>query len=257
MARKYMPTDNAPKGTFHQRKALSRNESKFFTALHQAIGDTCFVFPKMRLCDVIYNSDDRDFGRIRSKHIDFMLYDKKSFAPVCAVELDDVSHKAPIVQAHDQVKTYYLNKAGVPLLRYPVYPRYYITTLTKAIMNSKADTGMSYPTFPVNVEVEEIMAYDDVCESEGDEAQQEDTSTVADSPGEVNEQEVQVDEAEEAKKQWTEVAAAQTTPVIEAQEPQLSPDATPQPSLSALPKERPPVKHGLMRRIAFLFTGKL
>ena len=79
---------------------LSPAERSFFVVLRQAVGSDFLLFTKVRLGDILQVEPGVSgkrrfaaFGRISSKHADFVLCDPRSFAVVGVVELDDRSHQ--------------------------------------------------------------------------------------------------------------------------------------------------------------------
>lgn len=150
------PTDNPPMGTFEMKSALSPTEGRLFNALIEAVGNELYVFPKMSLHEIIHNTHEDDFERISSKSIDFMIYRKEIFEPKCAIELDDKSHENKTTLEHDRVKDYYLNTAGIPVIRLPVYKKFLPKKLRDIIINASPIKSMAYPINPVTVEVETV-----------------------------------------------------------------------------------------------------
>lgn len=70
-------------------------ELKFFEVLKEIIGDNYYIFPKVRICDIVSSKDKRSyaqFNRIKSKHVDFLICTKNPITPKIVVELDDSSH---------------------------------------------------------------------------------------------------------------------------------------------------------------------
>ena len=63
-------------------------------------------------------------NRVAAKHIDFVLCDPRTLAPVLAVELDDASHAAPHRRQRDVLVNEVLRTVGLPLLRVPVQRSY-------------------------------------------------------------------------------------------------------------------------------------
>ncbi len=78
---------------------VSRAEASFFHTLRTVVGDGALIFPKVNLADLLYAPRQRErlsaWNRINRKHIDFVLCDPRTLAPVLAVELDDRSHRRP------------------------------------------------------------------------------------------------------------------------------------------------------------------
>lgn len=153
--RKY-PTDKPPYGNFIKAPGMTPDEKRFFKALEVAFGQEYHIFPKVVLYSIISNTDERDFLRIASKHVDFMLYDKTTLEPFRAVELDDNHHRIPVNKAHDDVKDFYLHSAGIPVVRVKIYKTFKPNLLKDLIINSEAAPDIAYPVCPINVEVEQI-----------------------------------------------------------------------------------------------------
>jgi very-short-patch-repair endonuclease len=56
-------------------------------------------------------------GKILAKHVDFVLCDPESLAPLLAIELDDASHDRPERKERDEFVDHAFESAGLPLLR--------------------------------------------------------------------------------------------------------------------------------------------
>ena len=102
-------------------------ERVFLGVLARAAGDEFLVFGKVRLADLLQPRPGlprqqffRALNRITSKHVDFVLCDPESLAPVAAIELDDRSHRQPLRQERDRFVEGAFAAAGLPLLRFPV-----------------------------------------------------------------------------------------------------------------------------------------
>jgi len=108
---------------------LTPAERSFYEVLRRLIGDDLRLFVKVRLADLVWLPHDVDnrqahVNRVAAKHIDFVLCDPRTFAPVLAVELDDSSHEARHRQQRDALVNAVLRTVGVPLLRVPVKRSY-------------------------------------------------------------------------------------------------------------------------------------
>lgn len=84
--------------------------------------DKVTVFTKVRLADIIKVDDKVTrnpvyFYKIASKHIDFLIVNKETLKVVCALELDDYTHRADDRQKRDFFVESALRAAGVPLER--------------------------------------------------------------------------------------------------------------------------------------------
>ena len=86
---------------------------------------------KTRLADLIeVDSAPRtsewhsDFNRIKSKHVDFVLYEKAGSRLVGVIELDDSSHQLADRQRRDRFVDEALKQAGIPILHQRWLPSY-------------------------------------------------------------------------------------------------------------------------------------
>jgi hypothetical protein len=108
---------------------LTPAERSFYAVLQRILGDELRLFVKVRLADLVWLPHDVEnrqahVNRVAAKHIDFVLCDPRTLAPVLAVELDDSSHAAPHRQQRDALVNEVLRTVGLPLLRVPVRRSY-------------------------------------------------------------------------------------------------------------------------------------
>ncbi|WP_353092867.1 DUF2726 domain-containing protein [Tissierella praeacuta] len=118
----------------NKKYLLSVAEKNFYDVLLLAIQDTkYYICPKVRLADIITvgKTDKRQsyFNKIQSKHIDFLLCDKNSLAPLLAIELDDSSHLRNDRIARDIFVDKSLESAGLNLIRFKVQQTYTIAEI--------------------------------------------------------------------------------------------------------------------------------
>ena len=124
-----------------RRKFFTAAEGKFYRALVRAVGDTCFVFAKVRLLDICnaLPADDRwSKYRIQAKHVDFLLCHPASLRPVLAIEVDDPSHERPERVARDRFVNALFDEIGLPLLRIPSARWFDPTDVLRRIKNATA-----------------------------------------------------------------------------------------------------------------------
>jgi very-short-patch-repair endonuclease len=114
------PTEALP----YQKKwyLLSKAERAFYDTLCAAAGKDLLVFAKVRLLDVLWvpkTIRDRQshLNRVMSKHVDFVLCDRPTVAPVLVVELDDASDQLPDRADRDAFVDTVLHSTGLPVLR--------------------------------------------------------------------------------------------------------------------------------------------
>ena len=117
------------------KSILTYRESLFYKSLIEAIDNNQFqVFAKVRLADFTFLANqpkEQKFHRnqLMCKHVDFLLCNKPSLAPILGIELDDSSHKLPEQQERDKFKDNLFLAVGLPLLRMDLqsdYPSDYL-----------------------------------------------------------------------------------------------------------------------------------
>lgn len=96
---------------------LTKNELSFFYKL-KSITDkyNLYIFPKVRMADIINTKNFNDFNKIKSKHIDFTICNKYC-SPILFIELDDNSHHNYIHKENDIKKDYIMENAKANLIR--------------------------------------------------------------------------------------------------------------------------------------------
>ena len=99
---------------------LTKNELSFFYKL-KTITDKydLYIFPKVRLADIINTYNYSDFNKIKSKHIDFTICNKYC-SPILFIELDDNSHYRIKRMENDAKKDYIMSNAKANLIRIKV-----------------------------------------------------------------------------------------------------------------------------------------
>ena len=71
---------------------LTNNELAFYNKILPIVKKyDYYLFTKIRLADLINTKTYKDFNKIKSKHIDFVITDKET-KPILFIELDDKSH---------------------------------------------------------------------------------------------------------------------------------------------------------------------
>ncbi|NWO04681.1 MAG: DUF2726 domain-containing protein [Alteromonadaceae bacterium] len=125
---------------------MSQAEGSFFQVLELALPkDQYRLFGKVRVEDliVVKNGLTRDMrqsarNRIRSRHVDIVVVDSKTFVPVWAIELDDKSHQAKDRQERDEFLDRAFDAAGLPLIRFPAKRGYTRESILSALGLSNA-----------------------------------------------------------------------------------------------------------------------
>ncbi|MGB1077577.1 MAG: DUF2726 domain-containing protein [Bdellovibrionales bacterium] len=109
---------------FSRKTLLTPTELKFYKTLlgicdqrHPDLG----IAMQVRLADIITCSEadwQRGYGpRISAKHLDFVLFEKKTTKTALCIELDDHSHHKPDRRRRDQFVNKAMLAAKVPLIR--------------------------------------------------------------------------------------------------------------------------------------------
>jgi len=117
---------------------LTPAERSFWGVLSQVVNGTYHVAWKVRMADLVWvasgtRNRQRHLNRIIAKHLDFVLCDPDSSAPVLAIELDDSSHQEGNRRRRDAFVDAALRDAGLPLLRIPVKRSYVAREIAQLI----------------------------------------------------------------------------------------------------------------------------
>lgn len=122
-------------------------ERVFHEELVAAVGDRYQVFGKVRLADIIEPREGLDkserqsaLNRITSKHLDFVLATPGSMAIVCAIELDDASHRRRDRVERDEFVDGAMTYAEVPLIRFEAQPMYSSEEIRDSVDDALSDT---------------------------------------------------------------------------------------------------------------------
>jgi very-short-patch-repair endonuclease len=115
------------KSTFYRKKdaLLTSSERTFFYFLIKSFGARYQVCPQIHLTDLvrIEAGDSYSAEMVRymgMKSVDFVLFDRATFAPLVAVELDGKEHETLFDRRNrDAEKELILEQAGIPLVRIP------------------------------------------------------------------------------------------------------------------------------------------
>jgi hypothetical protein len=109
---------------------ISPAELNFFFNLKSVVGDSVYIFSKVKLSDLFYAKTE-DFGKNRSytnridrKHVDFLLCDVKTLKPIMGIELDDKSHQRADRQERDDFVNHVFEAAKLPLMHVSVQRSY-------------------------------------------------------------------------------------------------------------------------------------
>lgn len=127
-----------------RRYLMTRNENAFFSALQKAFNDHYFIYSKVRIADVLtpdYRNGTkiwwRAFVRISSKHVDYVLVDKRTRTITACIELDDPSHYLAQRKKRDAMVNAAFHSAQLPLLRVRTAKNYDILHLQSLLQTKR------------------------------------------------------------------------------------------------------------------------
>jgi len=118
------------------KRLLSKGERAFWYPLFKACEGKYRIFCKVRLADIVVTpagSSRYWFKTIRGYHVDFVLCDPQTTAPLLVVELDDRSHESTRARERDAFKESVLAAAKVPLYRVACQQAYDPIEIARAI----------------------------------------------------------------------------------------------------------------------------
>jgi hypothetical protein len=118
------------------KRLLSEGERAFWYPLFKACEGKYRIFCKVRLADVVVTpagSSRYWFRTIRGYHVDFVLCDPQTTAPLLVVELDDRSHESTRARERDAFKQSVLATAKLPLYRVACQQAYDPIELARAV----------------------------------------------------------------------------------------------------------------------------
>ncbi|MHA3774730.1 DUF2726 domain-containing protein [Verrucomicrobiota bacterium sgz303538] len=132
-----------PRFPYEPAKALlTAGERAFSKVLYEAVGNDFQICHKVRVADVIVVRQGvsnkhrmRCFGRISSKHLDFVLCDPDSFEILVILELDDRSHREASRRERDAFIDEAITAAGLPILHVPAQRSYSARKLRTQILD--------------------------------------------------------------------------------------------------------------------------
>lgn len=84
---------------YKQKDFMTQNELSYFRKLESEYGDKNYIIPQVLISSIVDVSIPENFyayrgyrSKIDKKTIDFVLFNKETFKPEIAIELDDSSH---------------------------------------------------------------------------------------------------------------------------------------------------------------------
>lgn len=120
------PEEEKPLPYKAKQYLFSRSEHEFLRILHEQIDAKRYlIFPKVRLADFIEVTAPKDeyqgwWNKIRSKHVDFLVWDVQQNKIALAIELDGKSHNSAKMQARDEFVNKLYERVDIRLERVSV-----------------------------------------------------------------------------------------------------------------------------------------
>lgn len=152
-------TGSSAGGYAYERAPLfSPAERSFLGVLDQALGTEYRVFGKVRVADVLAVARGTDaakrrsaFNRISAKHLDFVVCAPDDLRVLCAIELNDASHKQAVRRDRDDMVAEACRSAELPLVFFTAKRAYSIAEVHEAVRQAIGLTVASAPVVPAPV----------------------------------------------------------------------------------------------------------
>ncbi|MBB6184378.1 DUF2726 domain-containing protein [Oleiagrimonas soli] len=141
---------------YRARKQLfSAAERSFLGVLDTAVGPEYRVFGKVRIADIATvrsglgaSARRAALNRIAFKHVDFVVCRADDLSVVCAVELDDASHRGARARRRDAFVADVCRVIGLPLLQVPARSGYAMHALREGFLDCIAPQATLHATAP-------------------------------------------------------------------------------------------------------------
>ena len=112
---------------------MTRNELKFYKQLKKITDKLDLtIFAQVSLYQIIKNKEYKDFNKIKSKSIDFVITENNGKIKLC-IELDDSPHNKNNRIKRDNFINEIFKQTNINLLRIPVQAFYNLETLENKI----------------------------------------------------------------------------------------------------------------------------
>lgn len=147
------PTGSSAGDYDYERTPLfSPAERSFLGVLDQALGAEYRVFGKVRVADVLAVARGTDaakrrgaFNRISAKHLDFVVCAPDDLRVLCAIELNDASHKQAARRDRDDMVAEACRSAEMPLVFFTAKRAYSIAEVREAVRQAMEPRVASAP----------------------------------------------------------------------------------------------------------------
>lgn len=115
---------------------LTETELKFYRQLKKITDElNLIICPQVTLYEILRNKQYKDFNKIQSKSIDFVITEQNLKIKLC-IELDDISHNKTKRMQRDAFINKLFNDLNIKLLRVPVQNFYDLDDLRNKIKES-------------------------------------------------------------------------------------------------------------------------
>lgn len=105
-------------------RVMNESEQALFINLQKTLSDRYIVLSKVRIEDFVEATHGAGGygarGRIKSRHVDFLICDRTETKPLLAVELDGKSHRGEARQERDRFVDELYQSIGLPIHHIPV-----------------------------------------------------------------------------------------------------------------------------------------
>lgn len=109
---------------YQRKNLLTKNEYIFYKQLKEfANKNNLHILTKVRVADIVEPKPNAnksewfsDFGKIKSKHVDFAIANKDNLYIICLIELDDNTHQKPDRIERDNFLNQIYQSVGIPII---------------------------------------------------------------------------------------------------------------------------------------------
>lgn len=109
---------------YKKKNFMTRHELSYFKKLESEYGEKYYIIPQVVISDIVDVDLPRNFyayrgyrSKIDKKTIDYVLFNKETFQPEIAIELDDSSHYRKDRQERDEFVNKLFEEIGIKLER--------------------------------------------------------------------------------------------------------------------------------------------
>ena len=130
--------ENEDLSSLYEKKTylLTQNELKFYKLLKNITDkNNLNIFCQVALYEIIKSKNIKDFNKIKSKTIDFVITDVNCKIKLC-IELDDPTHIKENRQKRDEFVDNLFKELNIKLIRTPVQSYYNLNELENKIKES-------------------------------------------------------------------------------------------------------------------------